>query len=71
MQIIVIIRGKTLHSNKSQKKKIVCYEKSTKTRKENVKMSNNQEMSLQYTYIYEGKHWGKSPRLASEHKSKW
>ena len=42
--------------------------KSTKNRKENVKMSNNQEMSLQYTYIYEGKHWGNSPRLASEHK---
>ena len=39
-----------------------------KNRKENVKMSNNQEMSLQYTYIYEGKHWGNSPRLASEHK---
>ena len=39
-----------------------------KTRKENVKMSNNQEMSLQYTYIYEGKHQGNSSRLASEHK---
>ena len=65
MQIIVIIRGKTLPSNKSQNR--VCYEKSTKDRKENVKMSNNQ-MSLQYTYIYEGKHWGNSPRLASEQK---
>ena len=49
-------------------KKMVCYEKSIKNRKENVKMSNNQEMSLQYTYIYEGIHWGNSPRLASEHK---
>ena len=27
-----------------------------KNRKENVKMSNNKEMSLQHTYIYEGKH---------------
>ena len=34
----------------------------------NVEMSNNQEMFLQYTYISEGKHWGNSPRLASEHK---
>ena len=36
--------------------KIACSEKRTKTRKENEKMSNNQEMSLQYTYISEGKH---------------
>ena len=33
-----------------------------------VEISNNQEMSLQYTYISEGKHWGNSLRLASEHK---
>ena len=52
-------------------KYMVCYEKSTKNRKENVKLSNNQEMSLQYAYIYEGKHWGNSPRLASEHKEEW
>ena len=31
-------------------------------------MNNNQEMSLQYYYISEGKHLGNSPRLASEHK---
>ena len=48
--------------------KISCSEKRTKNRKENVKMSNNQEMSLQYTYISEGKHRGNSPRMASEHK---
>ena len=46
----------------------VCYEKSIKNSKENVEMSNNQEISLQYTYISEGKHWGNSLRLASEHK---
>ena len=46
----------------------VCYEKSTKNSKENVEMSNNQETTLQYTYISEGKHWGNSLRLASEHK---
>ena len=47
-------------------KKIACSEKITENRKENVKMSNNQEMSLQYTYILvsEGKHRGNSPRLA-------
>ena len=37
-------------------KKIACSEKRTKNRKENVKMSNNQEMSLQCTYISECKH---------------
>ena len=52
-------------------KKIACSENWTKNRKENVKISNNQEMSLQYTYISEGKHWGNSPRLASEHKYEW
>ena len=30
-------------------KKIACSEKRTENRKENVKMSNNKEMSLQYT----------------------
>ena len=49
-------------------KKIARSDKRTKNRKENVKMSNNQEMSLQNTYVSEGKHWGNSPRLASEHK---
>ena len=49
-------------------KEIACSEKRTKNRKENENMSNNQEMSLQYTYIFEGKHRGNSPRLASEHK---
>ena len=53
---------KTLPSKKSQKRKSVM-RKSTKNRKENVEISNNQEMSLQYTYISEGNHCGNSLRL--------
>ena len=63
-----MIPGKKNITKQQITKLKVCYEKSTKNRKENVKMSNNQEMSLQYTYISEGKHLGNSPRLASEHK---
>ena len=53
---------------KQQITKKVCFEKRIKNRKENVEMSNTQEMSLQYTYISEGKYWGNSPCLASLHK---
>ena len=62
-----MIPEKTLPSKKSQNRKTIV-RKVPKNRKENVEMSNNQEMSLQYTYISEGKHWGNSLRLASEHK---
>ena len=63
----MISEKKNITKQKITKQK-VCYEKSTKNRKENVERSNNQEMPLQYTSISEGKHWGISPRLASEHK---
>ena len=74
MRIIVVMRGhgyinvygmgKHYQSTRHE----IENEKSTTHRKENVKMSNKQEMSLRHTFIPEG--WGNSPRLASRNGRK-